>query len=191
MRTLILTLLLLSNVNFSVELDGTTNVSYKDYTQRSKSKESIVVLNKNQEHKATTAFNRKMRKRESPIWTKVNQYGYIGTYQFGRSALIATGYGHITVDSFKINPYIWPPEEQEKAMNRLIKINKKILAKFIEEYKGDTIKGIVVTEHGLLAAAHLGGAGGTIKFLKSKGTYDPEDANGTHISTYLREFADL
>jgi hypothetical protein len=40
-----------------------------------------------------------------------------------------------------------------------------------------------------LAAAHLAGAGNVKKYLRSRGAYAFEDAFGTSIEQYLREFA--
>ena len=193
MRILIISLLLLSNTNFSVNLEGSASMSLEKRLAK-----KVIPINKNHEKRVISTLNKRMRKRETgEQWTKVNSLGYIGYYQFGKGALEATGYAHITVKEFIKDPNIWPPKDQEQAMNRLVKINTKLLNKYIEKYTGDTIKGIVVTKSGLLAAAHLAGAGsvkkrnGVIWFLCTKGTYDPEDAYGTKLSDYLSEFANL
>ena len=44
-------------------------------------------------------------------------------------------------------------------MKKLLLYNKKHLQKYINRFDGQVINGILVTESGLLAAAHLGGAG--------------------------------
>lgn len=193
MRTLLISLLLLSNSNLSYYMEGTTvsNI-YKNNVTYVQPESNQLKLH------STTLFNKKLRKRESTNdWRIVNKFGYIGHYQFGKEAREATGYGYVTTEKFIENPNIWPPEEQEKAMNKLIKINKKILRKYIEQYSGDTINGIVITESGLLAAAHIAGAGsvkkktGVIGFLLTRGANDPQDKFGTKLSTYLSEFANL
>lgn len=199
MRTLILSLLMLSNTNFSTMLNSSvTHVESKVepfsmfyYTYVTKVNNRTTVNNDHKpSHIKFVNPKRAIGKRESNgNWTIVNSEGYIGLYQFGRSALDATGYNHISLQEFTKNPSIWPPEEQEKAMSRLLKLNRSILSKYIEQFQGDTINGIVITESGLLAAAHLAGAGGVIRYLKSDGRYDPSDKNGTHLSTYLEEFA--
>ena len=83
----------------------------------------------------------------------VNKYGYMGKYQFGRS----------TLKTLKINvsrsEFINNPKLQEQAMYKLLQYNKKKLKRYIEKYNGRVINGVLVTESGLLAAAHLGGAG--------------------------------
>ena len=55
---------------------------------------------------------------------------------------------------------------QEKAFDALLSINKWELRKEIRKYAGKTIKGVEITESGLLAAAHLGGAGSVKTFFK-------------------------
>lgn len=194
-----MSLLLLSNTNFSITLNSTALVERKEKEQLStfyytfnQNKKVLTKQSKNQKLLRVTHVTpkRSIGKRESNgNWTIVNPYGYIGTYQFGRAALDATGYKHITIREFRKNPSIWPPEEQEKAMSKLLSLNKKVLTSYIAKFEGDTINGIVITESGLLAAAHLAGAGGVIKYLDSGGRHDPFDKNGTHLSTYLREFA--
>ncbi|MCW9038467.1 MAG: peptidoglycan-binding protein LysM, partial [Altibacter sp.] len=44
-------------------------------------------------------------------------------------------------------------------------------------------------ESGLIAAAHLGGAGNVMKFLESNGEDVFADANNVPITRYMKEFA--
>jgi hypothetical protein len=71
----------------------------------------------------------------------------------------------------------------------LCKVNKWILRKDIRRSVGKTINGIKITESGILAAAHLSGAGNVKKFLRSNGTECFSDAYGSSIQHYLRKFA--
>ena len=57
-------------------------------------------------------------------------------------------------------------------------------------YIGKTINGVKITESGLLAGAHLLGAGGLSAYLKSDGKAKAIDRSGTHVSKYLEQFAD-
>lgn len=117
-----------------------------------------------------------------------NQLGYIGEFQFGRSALKDINYHHITYIEFKKNPNIFPKTEQRKAITLLIKLNRSRLKRTIKKYKGKIINGALITESGLLGAAHLAGIGGVKMFLRTNGTYDPADINGTKLSDYLIKF---
>lgn len=110
----------------------------------------------------------------------VNSYGYMGRYQFGKSTLRGLGF-NVTTDEFINSPYI-----QEKAMQKLLLHNRKKLRKFIEEYEGEVVHGVLITESGVLAAAHLAGAGNVRKFFR-KG-YEFEDGYGTKMTSYMIQF---
>ena len=113
----------------------------------------------------------------------VNQFGYLGKYQFGRKTLNAIGFNDISNYEFLSNPEI-----QEEAMLVLLQKNKHTLRREIKKYVGETVNGIYITESGILAAAHLGGAGNVRKFFR-KG-YEFEDGNGTKMTSYMVRFAD-
>jgi len=112
----------------------------------------------------------------------VNQFGYLGKYQFGRKTLNAIGFKDISNREFLANPSI-----QEEAMLILLKKNKHTLRREIKKYVGKTINGIYITESGILAAAHLGGAGNVKKFFR-KG-WEFKDGNGTKMTSYMVKFA--
>ena len=112
----------------------------------------------------------------------VNQFGYLGKYQFGRKTLNALGYEEITNREFLENHSI-----QEEAMYALLTHNRKVLRRQISKYVGETVAGIYITESGLLAAAHLAGPGNVRKFLR-KG-YEFKDGNGTKMTSYMTLFS--
>jgi len=111
----------------------------------------------------------------------VNSYGYMGRYQFGKATLKGLGFD-VTTDEFINSPYI-----QEKAMQKLLLHNRKKLRKLIEEYEGEIVHGIYITESRVLAAAHLAGAGNVKRFFK-KG-YEFKDGYGTKMTSYLTQFS--
>lgn len=53
---------------------------------------------------------------------------------------------------------------------------------------GKKINGVTVTESGILAAAHLAGAGNVKKYLRTYGKYQFTDAFGTTIDLYIKKF---
>lgn len=112
----------------------------------------------------------------------VNQFGYLGKYQFGRRTLDALGFEKVSNREFLSNASI-----QEEAMYALLTHNKKILRRQIEKYHGQTINGIFITESGILAAAHLAGPGNVKKFFR-KG-YEFKDGNGTKMTSYMVLFS--
>lgn len=114
-------------------------------------------------------------------YKKVNSLGYLGKYQFGIETLKTVGVH---------NPVLFlnSPDLQEKAFLALLAKNKWQLKKEIEKYSGTLLNGIYITESGILAAAHLGGAGSVKKFFRNKGKRFFRDAYGTSINSYMKAF---
>jgi len=112
----------------------------------------------------------------------VNTLGYLGKYQFGKS----------TLKRFKIyntQLFLDSPELQEEAFIALCSVNKWILRKDIKRSVGKTINGIEITESGIIAAAHLAGAGNVKKYIRSNGQNQFKDAYGSSIQHYLKKFS--
>ena len=110
----------------------------------------------------------------------VNRFGYMGRYQFGKSTLRTL---KIKVDK---QTFLSNPELQEYAMLKLLCYNKNKLQKYIDKFEGQEINGILITESGILAAAHLGGPGSVKKFFRSGKIM--QDGNGVKITSYLERF---
>jgi hypothetical protein len=121
------------------------------------------------------------RKESQGKYKKVNSLGYMGKYQFGEATLKTVG----VHDSSR---FLNSPKMQEKAFVTLLAQNKAILKDVIDKYEGQVVAGILVTESGILAAAHLGGPGSVKKFFKHEGKRYFKDAYGTSIRSYMREF---
>jgi len=112
----------------------------------------------------------------------VNTLGYLGKYQFGRSTLKLLGI-HNT------NQFLNTPELQEKAFIANAERNKWVLRRDIKRFVGKKIDGVLVTESGILAAAHLAGPGSVKKYLRSYGAIGFTDAYGTNIRSYMKKFS--
>ena len=110
----------------------------------------------------------------------VNQYGYMGKYQFGKSTLKGLGY------DISKREFLNSPEIQEEAIVKLLKANKKVLKRQIKKYDGKLVNGILVTESGLLAAAHLVGPGSVKKWVRNGRMF--EDGNGIKLTEYIQTF---
>ena len=122
-----------------------------------------------------------MAERESSNrYDVVNQYGYMGAYQFGSQTLKNLGY-KVTREEFLSDPIL-----QEEAMLKLLKANKHTLRRQIKKYDGKLVNGVLVTESGLLAAAHLVGAGTVRKWVRNGKKYT--DGNGVDLTSYLVKF---
>jgi hypothetical protein len=111
----------------------------------------------------------------------VNRLGYMGKYQFSYTTLKSLGY-NITREEFLNNPCL-----QEEAMSKLLAENYKTLKKYIDKYDGEVVHGICVTKSGILAAAHLGGAGNVRRWFRRGASF--KDGNGIDITTYMKKFS--
>ena len=118
-------------------------------------------------------------------YKKVNRFGYLGKYQFGKGTLKM--YGVRNLSEYRFNP-----ELQEKVFLMNVMRNKWILRREISWYSNRYLNGTYISESGIIAAAHLSGPGNVKKFLRShcNPDLDKRDANGTSISDYLNIFKD-
>ena len=138
----------------------------------------------------------------------MNKYGYVGRYQMGEQAMAEMGiyskkkknYNNDWSGVFKKNKYgitsLWDyrnsPEKQEMLQLDYKKRDWEFIKKKgLLSYVGKTINGVVITESGMLAGAHLVGAGGLSRYLKSNGQDDVRDrgGKGTPVSRYIKQFA--
>lgn len=115
-------------------------------------------------------------------YTIVNSLGYLGKYQFGTSTLKLIGI-------YNPSEFLNNPKLQEKAFLANAKRNKWVLRRDIKRFVGHKINGTIVTESGILAAAHLAGPGNVKRYLRSYGAIGFTDAFGTEIESYLRNFS--
>ncbi|TXG85037.1 MAG: peptidoglycan-binding protein LysM [Spirochaetes bacterium] len=111
----------------------------------------------------------------------VSKRGHLGLYQFHPKTLKQLGMD-VTVQKFLKNRDL-----QDKAMLSYLKQNKKILKNEIEKYSGMNLNGEIITESGILAAAHLSGPESVKTFFKYG--KDKTDGNGVRISHYLIKFS--
>ena len=111
----------------------------------------------------------------------VNRFGYMGKYQFGKSTL-RTLKIKVTKEAF-----LNSPDLQEYAMQQNLLYNKKKLQKYIDRFDGCLIDGMLITESGILAAAHLGGPGSVKKYFRSGKI--AKDGNGVKITNYMQRFS--
>lgn len=112
----------------------------------------------------------------------VNTYGYLGKYQFGKETLKLIGI-------YNTEKFLKDPALQEKAFIANAERNKWILRRDIRNFVGKRINGVVVTESGILAAAHLAGAGNVKSYLRSYGVDIFEDGYGTTVEYYMKRFS--
>ncbi|MDO7172860.1 peptidoglycan-binding protein LysM [Mariniflexile sp. AS56] len=112
----------------------------------------------------------------------VNTLGYLGKYQFGANTLKLIGIHNPSL-------FLKNPPLQEKAFVANTQRNKWILRRDIKNFVGKKLNGILITESGILAAAHLAGAGSVKSYLRSYGIDNFEDSYGTTIEYYMKKFS--
>ena len=114
-------------------------------------------------------------------YSTINQFGYLGKYQFNRNTLKMVGV-------YNTEEFMNSPELQEKAFLAYTSRNKWVLRRDIKRSVGKVINGVKITESGILAAAHLSGPGSVKRYLRSGGEAGFSDAFGTTIHYYMKKF---
>ena len=114
-------------------------------------------------------------------YKRINKFGYMGKFQFNLNTLKM-------YRVFNAKKFINNPKLQERVFLINVQRNKWILRKDIKWFVGTKINNIVVTESGIIAAAHLAGPGNVKKYLRSGGEFNSKDAFGTSISMYMEYF---
>ena len=139
-------------------------------------------------------------------YKRVNKFGYLGKYQMGEAALVDCGYYKKQVRRYNndwtgtflgkdgvnsVTDFLNNPKAQENAQ---IIFKKKqwgyLKALGADKFVGKFVNGYKITQSGLLAGAHLKGAGSVIQYLKSNGNNVGKDAFGTSVESYMRKFSD-
>ena len=115
-------------------------------------------------------------------YNRVNSFGYLGKYQFGKTTLHR-------LKIYNTADFLTNPIMQEDAFVALCSLNKWILKRDIKRSVGKRINGVEITESGILAAAHLAGAGHVKKYLRSNGAIVSADAYGTNVQHYMKKFS--
>lgn len=132
--------------------------------------------------KSYISFKQAVGVKESQgLYKLVSRYGYMGKYQFGKSALRVLGV-------YNTREFLNNPALQERTFKALLSKNKYELRKEIAKFEGQTMKGIKITESGLLAAAHLAGTEAVKRFLYSDGKKGFRDGFGTSLKSYIKKF---
>lgn len=117
----------------------------------------------------------------------INRLGYLGKYQFHKTTLERIGFNEIQIKNF-----IKSPELQETAMIKLTMYNNDYISKNkLNRYVNTKVGGVKITQEGMLAAAHLRGPYSVKRYLHTNGKVNLEDANGTTVKDYLREFENI
>lgn len=119
-------------------------------------------------------------------WNALNDEGYGGRLQFGTARLAdaaAAGLVPAGTDGKAFSQML--PAQQKAVENwHFADLDKQAEKRGLSSYVGQNVGGVLITQDGIRAMAHLGGMGGASKFLKTGGKYNPADSNGTTLSSY-------
>lgn len=118
----------------------------------------------------------------------ISKNGMLGAYQFSWSTALI----HLRkwkMDTISKNYFLNHPTLQDSVMIENIKLNNKILHKYIKKYDGHIVYGIKITKSGVLAAAQFG-PGKVINFFNGcTGKDSICDGNGVPVMYYMNKFA--
>ncbi|GJL75132.1 hypothetical protein [Nitrosomonas sp.] len=144
-----------------------------------------------------------------------NAFGFIGKYQFGEAALFDLGYYGVDQSDGNLFRNNWTGNWSGKnsinskqdyfnngAVQEIIvrdwhdTLWNRIKFLELDKYEGQILNDQPITASGMLAAAHLIGAGsrssdtaGLKGYLLSGAAFSPEDANGTSANEYMQVFS--
>lgn len=116
--------------------------------------------------------------------------GHFGRLQFSRDRLAeaSTALGvDITPEQFLNDPAL----QERVEVWHVNDYRRRLREDGLIDLVGQTIRGIPITESGLIAAAHLGGYRGMREFIESGGANDPSDVYGTSLMQYFAEHGGL
>lgn len=127
-------------------------------------------------------FRNALGKKESNNnYKSVSKYGYLGKYQFSKYTL--KNYGVENIDKFLASAAL-----QEKVFKAYVAENKWYLRNEIKRYIGKKINGTIITESGIIAAAHLAGPENVKDYLQNNGNIRFQDNFGTSIKHFIKYF---
>ncbi len=131
----------------------------------------------------------------------VNTLNFVGAYQFGEAALIDLGYVRLDSDVYdndfsggwtgkngirSLEAFLNNEAEQDRAANRWMRVMWSYIEyQEIDGYAWETVGQSQLTTSGMLAAAHLLGAGALKIYIESGGRADLRDPYGMPLSQYI------
>jgi hypothetical protein len=146
----------------------------------------VTIINKNSA-KSYNSFVKDLAERESSNRPYIiNEKGYVGLFQMGRPAMMDIGYPKSFYSKVLKDPTIWTREQQLEDFDIWVGVLQRYLKKEIKKYEGKKIHGHKISESGLIAAAHLVGAGSVKTWIRTGKV--SEDGNGIKLTSYLNKF---
>lgn len=119
-------------------------------------------------------------------WSALNSEGYGGRLQFGKDRLADAARAGVIPAGMTGADFssLAPAVQQQVEQWHFNDIDRQAARMGLDQYIGQTVDGVPITQDGIRAMAHLGGIGGAAKFLRSGGQINPADSNGTSLRDY-------
>lgn len=123
-------------------------------------------------------------------WNALNSEGYGGRLQFGADRLADAAAAGLVPAGTTGADFSRMSKEQQTAVENwhFGDIDRQASRLGLDQYYGQNIGGVDINRDTIRSMAHLGGIGGVQRFIKSGGSYDPADSNGTRLSDYGTRF---
>lgn len=131
----------------------------------------------------------------------VNTLNFLGAYQFGEAALIDLGYVRRDADPYdndfsggwigkngirSTSQFLNSPAVQDDAAREWMDVMWRYIEYHeIDSYAWTNVGDLPLTPSGMLAAAHLLGAGSLAQYIHSDGKADLRDPYGMPLSSYI------
>lgn len=111
--------------------------------------------------------------------------GHYGRLQFGNARLQDAMRAGVIPQGMTPQQFMADPAAQQAVEQwHFADIDRAIARNGLDQYYGQTVGGVPITQDALRAMAHLGGIGGMTQFVQTGGQYNPSDAYGTSLSDY-------
>lgn len=145
--------------------------------------------------KSYDQFKDDLGKRESSNnYQCVNDYGFLGRYQFGMPRLCDLGVCRkgdgdqlVWNQGLTKDLFLNSPDLQDAVFDLHVGLYRVYLLSRYQRYLNKDNSGVPTTLSGCVAGVHLKGPGGLYKFLVKK--IDSADALGTNVSDYVLRFS--
>lgn len=119
-----------------------------------------------------------------------NGQGYVGALQFGADRLADAKNAGVVPRNMTLTQFQHSSKDfQDKVADwHFADIDKQAHLEGLDNFYGQVINGVEINRDSIRGMAHLGGIKGVARFIRSGGQFDPQDSNGTKISSYGLRF---
>ena len=115
------------------------------------------------------------------------QAGHYGRLQFGHARLQDAMNAGVLPQGTSPQQFMADPAMQQRVEAwHFDDIDRQAQRMGLNQYVGQQVGGVLITQDAIRSMAHLGGIGGAARFLESGGQYNPSDSFGTSLRDYAQ-----